>query len=54
MKVADNLDTIIALLQEKLPYKLPGVEAQQIMAPSFRNDYEVDEDSLRESGVLLF
>ncbi len=48
-----NLEETIKILERELPHKLPGVKAQELMAPSFRNDYKTDKNSLRESGVLL-
>ncbi len=49
----NELHNLVSLLKRKLTSVLPGAEAQELMAPSFRNDYEVDKHLLRESGVLL-
>ncbi len=49
----NELHNLVSLLKRKLTTTLPGVEAQELMAPSFRNDYEFDKHLLRESGVLL-
>ncbi len=49
----NELHNLVSLLKRKLTTTLPGAEAQELMAPSFRNDYEFDKHLLRESGVLL-
>lgn len=48
-----SLEEIIVLLRKQLAIPLPGTKAQELMAPSFRNDYESDRNLLRQSGVLL-
>lgn len=48
-----QMHTIVSLLQAQLAIPLPGLKAQELMAPSFRNDYESDKNLLRQSGVLL-
>lgn len=48
-----SLKTITALLKKQLAVSLPGAKAQELMAPSFRNDYKADKNLLRQSGVLL-
>lgn len=53
MQQITNLTEVVALLKEQLAVPLPGVNAQELMAPSFRNDYQTDKDLLRQSGVLL-
>lgn len=53
MQFSENLNEIIALLEKKLAIPLPGLEAQELMAPSFRNDYNPDKNLLSQSGVLL-
>ncbi len=47
------LNTLIPILKEKLLNSLPGAKAQELMAPSFRNDYERDKSKLSQSAVLL-
>lgn len=52
-QLAVSFNEIIVLLQKQFAVPLPGVEAQELMAPSFRNDYERDKNLLNQSGVLL-
>lgn len=53
MQQITNFKEIIKVLKEQLAIPLPGIKAQELMAPSFRNDYESDKNLLRQSGVLL-
>ncbi|PVX52049.1 NUDIX domain-containing protein [Balneicella halophila] len=53
MQLLDNLDNVISLLKESLATPLPGPKAQELMAPSFRNEYKSDKNLLTQSGVLL-
>lgn len=48
-----SLDTLILMLKERLSSSLPGAKAQELMAPSFRNDYQRDKSLLSLSAVLL-
>lgn len=48
-----SLNTLLPKLKEKLANSLPGEEAQELMAPSFRNDYQRDKSLLSLSAVLL-
>lgn len=48
-----SLKRIIVLLKKQFAVSLPGAKAQELMAPSFRNDYKADKNLLRQSGVLL-
>ncbi len=49
----NNLNAIVAALEERFTHSLPGVKTQELMAPSFRNDYKADKNRKRQSGVLL-
>lgn len=53
MSFRQNIAQLSEILREKLAKPLPAFEAQQIMEPSFRNDYKFEEELMRESGVLL-
>ncbi len=48
-----SLNTLLPVLKENLEKPLPGGKAQELMAPSFRNDYQRDKSILSQSAILL-